>query len=135
MKTKKLLRALADIQSMCIGKIAMNCSLDAEAIGQLISEATGMTNPELLKYLDTTSAPEQSSDLVIYGGIANNEIDLFCESNDPDNHFNARIVMYSLKMHPLPYGKTLLEELQKRGYDASTVRFSIARKPKPAINT
>lgn len=44
---KKLEAALTDISNMCIGELAMGYRLDAEAIGQLIYEATGKTNPEL----------------------------------------------------------------------------------------
>ena len=39
--------ALTSISDMCIGEIAMNHNLDAQYIGELIYEATGMTNPEL----------------------------------------------------------------------------------------
>lgn len=46
-----LLHELCSIQSACIGQIAMGYSLDAEVIGQGISIATGMTNPELNKLL------------------------------------------------------------------------------------
>ena len=43
----KLLSCLFDIQQMCIGEIAMNYKLDAEYIGRMISETTGMTVQEL----------------------------------------------------------------------------------------
>ena len=43
----KLLSCLYDIQQMCIGEIAMNYRLDAEYIGNMISETTGMTVREL----------------------------------------------------------------------------------------
>ena len=46
-ENKKLLIALCDIQSMCIGDIAMGYKLDPESIGMMIYEATGMTHPEL----------------------------------------------------------------------------------------
>jgi hypothetical protein len=46
---KKLMSALSDISQMCIGQIAMNIPLDAECIGQVIYEATGLTSPELLE--------------------------------------------------------------------------------------
>ena len=39
----KLLSCLYGIQQMCIGEIAMNYKLDAEYIGRMISETTGMT--------------------------------------------------------------------------------------------
>lgn len=45
----KLMRALCDIQQMCIGDIAMGYKLEAETIGQLISAATGLTASELLE--------------------------------------------------------------------------------------
>ena len=45
----KLMRALCDIQQMCIGDIAMGYKLEAETICQLISAATGLTAPELLE--------------------------------------------------------------------------------------
>tara|TARA_R110000850_G_scaffold11976_4_gene40719 strand:- start:5081 stop:5434 length:354 start_codon:yes stop_codon:yes gene_type:complete len=38
---------LADISSMCVGELAMGHSMNANAIGQMIYEATGMTQPEL----------------------------------------------------------------------------------------
>lgn len=43
----KLLSCLFDIQQMCIGEIAMNYKLDAEYIGRMISETTGMNVREL----------------------------------------------------------------------------------------
>ena len=46
-----LLIVLAEIQDMCIGKITMNASMDAEYIGQRISHATGMTKPQLDQYI------------------------------------------------------------------------------------
>ena len=45
----KLLAALSDISSMCVGEVAMGARLDAEYIGQLIYSATGLTQPELAK--------------------------------------------------------------------------------------
>ena len=47
----RLLEELDDIQSQCIGELAMGYKLDAQSIGESISKATGMTNPELKKYL------------------------------------------------------------------------------------
>ena len=47
----KLLSCLYDIQQMCIGEIAMNYKLDAEYIGRMISETTGMNIRELEKEL------------------------------------------------------------------------------------
>ena len=46
-KILKLEEALCSISNMCIGKLTMSYSLDAEAIGQLIFEATSKSNPEL----------------------------------------------------------------------------------------
>ena len=43
----KLLSCLFDIQQMCIGEIAMDYKLDAEYIGRMISETTGMNVREL----------------------------------------------------------------------------------------
>lgn len=43
----KLLSCLYDIQQMCIGEIAMSYKLDAEYIGRMISETTGMNVREL----------------------------------------------------------------------------------------
>ena len=43
----KLLSCLFDIQQMCIGEIAMDYKLDAEYIGRMISDTTGMTVIEL----------------------------------------------------------------------------------------
>lgn len=53
---KKLLVALCDIQGMCIGDIAMGYKLDAESIGAMIYETTGLTHPELSEKL--TDKPE-----------------------------------------------------------------------------
>ena len=47
MDQQKLLKCLIDIQNMCIGEITMDWKLDPNYIGTLITEATGMTNPEL----------------------------------------------------------------------------------------
>jgi hypothetical protein len=41
------IKALAEISSMCVGELAMGYKLDAQAIGQLIYEATGLTQPQL----------------------------------------------------------------------------------------
>ena len=38
---------LADISSMCVGQLTMGYPLDANSIGQMIFEATGMTQLEL----------------------------------------------------------------------------------------
>ena len=43
----KLLSCLFDIQQMCIGEIAMDYKLDAEYIGRMISQTTGMDVIEL----------------------------------------------------------------------------------------
>ncbi|CAL9959636.1 hypothetical protein VPHK24_0050 [Vibrio phage K24] len=48
---EKLLTALCDIQGMCIGEITMSYKLDAESIGMMIYEATGLTHPELSEKL------------------------------------------------------------------------------------
>lgn len=50
-----LLSVLADISNMCIGEIAMNYKLDPQLIGEMIHKATGMTNPELNKYVEQRS--------------------------------------------------------------------------------
>jgi len=47
----KLYGVLADISNMCIGELAMGYKLDAQAIGEMIYEATGMTTPELSEYV------------------------------------------------------------------------------------
>jgi len=51
MNNLALLICLAEIQDMCIGKITMNSEMDADYIGMRISQATGMTAPELDKYI------------------------------------------------------------------------------------
>jgi len=51
MNELKLIKALAEIQNMCIGKITMGYSLDEMHIGELIADATGMTNPQLNEYV------------------------------------------------------------------------------------
>ena len=43
----ELLSCLFDIQQMCISEIAMNYKLDAEYIGRMVSETTGMNVREL----------------------------------------------------------------------------------------
>ena len=50
--TQKLLQELCDIQSQCIGELAMDYKLDAQSIGESIHNVTGMTNPELIKHLE-----------------------------------------------------------------------------------
>jgi len=45
----KYLAVLCEIQNMCIGEITMSYKLDAEHIGAMIADVTGMTNPELNK--------------------------------------------------------------------------------------
>jgi len=51
-KRVKLLSCLLDIQSACIGQITLSYGLDAEYIGRQITDATGMTYPELDKELE-----------------------------------------------------------------------------------
>ena len=46
-KVNELLCVLADISGMCVGELAMGYKLDAQAIGEMIYKATGMTQPEL----------------------------------------------------------------------------------------
>lgn len=48
---KKLLQELCSIQGQCIGELAMGYKLDAQSVGESISEVTGMTNPKLIKHL------------------------------------------------------------------------------------
>jgi hypothetical protein len=52
-KNAALIQALTDISNMCIGKLAMGYSLDAQSIGEMIYESTGMTNPQLNDYMKT----------------------------------------------------------------------------------
>jgi hypothetical protein len=40
---------LSNISSACVGEIAMGYRLDAQSIGDLIYQETGMTQPELYK--------------------------------------------------------------------------------------
>ena len=49
----ELLSCLFDIQQMCIGEIAMNYKLDAEYIGRMISETTGINVIELEGEIET----------------------------------------------------------------------------------
>lgn len=51
-KVPKLLALVTDISNMCIGDIAMGYKMDAQEIGQMIYEATGLTNPELNKVVE-----------------------------------------------------------------------------------
>lgn len=51
MDQQKLLQCLFDIQTMCIGDLTYNYKLDANYIGQIISEATGMTATELEQFI------------------------------------------------------------------------------------
>jgi len=51
MEEFKYLKALAEIQNMCIGEIAMGYRLDASYIGELIHDVTGMTSPQLNQYI------------------------------------------------------------------------------------
>ncbi|CAM0035518.1 hypothetical protein VPHD164_0029 [Vibrio phage D164] len=57
-KITKLLGALCDIQGMCIGNIAMGYKLDADSIGMMIYETTGLTHPELLAKLNQVTEKE-----------------------------------------------------------------------------
>lgn len=47
---------------------------------------------------------------------------------------DSRIVMRALEEQPITKGKTLIEELISRGYDITTLRFSIER-PRPTTPT
>ena len=47
----KLLQELCDIQSACIGELTMGYKMDANSIGNKISETTEMTHPELVEHL------------------------------------------------------------------------------------
>ena len=53
MSEEKLLDCLAEISSMCVGDIAMNYKLDAQCVGEMIYEATGLTHPELVKKVNS----------------------------------------------------------------------------------
>ena len=46
-KNKKLMRAAIEISNMCIGDFVFDKRLDANAIGDIIYTATGLTNPQL----------------------------------------------------------------------------------------
>lgn len=71
----------------------------------------------------------QKEDLVVFGGHADDGmIDLFCECEDPYMLLDSRIVMFALKMINRSSSGCLLDELEKRGYDASTVKFTISKK-------
>lgn len=52
MSNEKLLECLAEISSMCVGEVAMNYKLDAAYIGNMIYEATGLTQTELVKVVN-----------------------------------------------------------------------------------
>ena len=41
---------------------------------------------------------------------------------------DARVLSYALEVAPVHMGKTLRQELETRGYDLTTLRFSIQRK-------
>ena len=47
LRIKELEVALCEISNMCIGNLTMSYSIDPDYVGQLIYQATGMTNPEL----------------------------------------------------------------------------------------
>ncbi len=51
-KNTDLLQSLYEIQSECIGELAMGYKVDAQGIGSRISIVTGLTNPELLQLLE-----------------------------------------------------------------------------------
>lgn len=53
MKYLNLMKALSQIQDMCIGEITMGCKLDAAHIVELISDATEMSAPEFKEYLES----------------------------------------------------------------------------------
>lgn len=48
-----LMKTLAQIQDMCIGAITMGQSMDAEHIGEIISDATEMSAQEFKGYLES----------------------------------------------------------------------------------
>ncbi len=52
LKNASLLQELCAIQSACVGEIAMGHRLDAQSIGESITQATGLTHPELTKLLE-----------------------------------------------------------------------------------
>jgi hypothetical protein len=54
--SRSMLCVLEKIQSMCIGEIAMGVRMDAEHIGQMIYEATGMNAEALAQYCKDLSA-------------------------------------------------------------------------------
>ncbi len=51
-EVERLRECLCSIQSMCIGELSMNYKLDACSIGQMISNATKKTHPELCALLN-----------------------------------------------------------------------------------
>jgi hypothetical protein len=53
-KITVLLQCLYEIQSECIGEIAMGYKLDAQSIGESITHVTGLNNPELLQLLEAS---------------------------------------------------------------------------------
>ena len=58
MQSKELLEALSEISNMCIGEIAMNYKVDAQAVGELIYKATGLTNAELNDCVEIINRPK-----------------------------------------------------------------------------
>ena len=52
----RLLSVLSEISSMCVGELAIGYKLDAQTIGQMIYEATGLTQPELFKQTNIKGA-------------------------------------------------------------------------------
>ena len=61
-KNAEIIQTLADISNMCIGEIAMGYGLDAQAIGEMIYVATGMTNSNLNTYAETLPQPPEKEE-------------------------------------------------------------------------
>lgn len=53
MQHLNLMKALSQIQDMCIDEIKMGYKLDAARIVELISDATEMSAPEFKEYLES----------------------------------------------------------------------------------
>ncbi len=51
-KNIALLQCLFEIQSECIGELAMGYKLDAQSIGESITQTTKLAHPELLELLE-----------------------------------------------------------------------------------
>ena len=69
MSDAKLMQVLCDISNMCVGDVAMGYKLDAQTVGEMICNATGMNNEQLNEFCkQKTIFKCQVNGIVAYSG-------------------------------------------------------------------